>query len=245
MKNYEGKTVEEALAKASEELKVPAEKLKYEVVSETKSLFKRSVTIGVVEFDDVLNFTKEYITNLLGASELQAEIEISVDDDLIHVNMTSDVDASKIIGKNGETLKAFNELTRSALYNKFDKHYRVLLNINNYKDQKYEKIVSLAMRVAKTVERTKITADLSPMTSDERRMIHNALADNVHIKTISVGTGKDRHITIQYVNYVPKVEDAISDNTENIAPDNNEEATPDNIEDAFEAKGKEISEETK
>lgn len=229
MKNYEGKTLEETLAKASEELKVPAEKLKYEIVSETKSLFKRSITIGVVEFDDVLTFTKEYINNLLGAIELQSEIEILVDDDLIHVNMTSDADASKIIGKNGETLKAFNELTRSALYNKFDKHYRVLLNINNYKDQKYEKIVSLATRVAKTVERTKITADLSPMTSDERRMIHNALADNVHIKTISVGTGKDRHITIQYVNYVPKLD----------------EVEPDKIEDAFEAKGKEISEETK
>jgi len=227
MKKYEGKSVEEALAKASEELNVPAEKLKYEVISETKSLFKRNVTIGIVEFDDVLNFTKEYLGNLLQAIGLQADIEISVDDDLIHVDMTSESDASKIIGKSGETLKAFNELTRSVLYNKYGKHYRVLLNINNYKDQKYEKIIGLAQRVAKTVKRTKITADLSPMTSDERRVIHNALADDVHIKTISVGTGRDRHITIQYVNYVPKYDET------------------DNIDDAFEAKGKEIGEETK
>ncbi|MDD4532240.1 MAG: hypothetical protein PHW22_02275, partial [Bacilli bacterium] len=113
------------------------------------------------------------------------------------------------------------------LYNKYGKHYRVLLNINTYKDQEYEKIIGLAQRVAKTVKRTKITADLSPMTSDERRVIHNALADDVHIKTISVGTGRDRHITIQYVNYVPKYDET------------------DNIDDAFEAKGKEIGEETK
>ncbi|MFA6796161.1 MAG: RNA-binding cell elongation regulator Jag/EloR [Bacilli bacterium] len=227
MKKYEGKSVEEALAKASEELNVPAEKLKYEVISESKGLFKRSAIIGVIEFDDVLKFTKEYIANLLESIGLQADINITVDEDLIHVDMTSENDASKIIGKNGETLKAFNELTRSVLYNKYDKHYRVLLNINNYKDQKYEKIVNLATRVAKTVKRTKITADLSPMTSDERRVIHNALAGDVHIKTISVGSGKERHITIQYVNYVPKYEDS------------------NKIDDAFEAKGKEISEENK
>lgn len=227
MKKYEGKSVEEALAKASEELNVPAGKLKYEVISESKGLFKRSAIIGVIEFDDVLKFTKEYIANLLESIGLQADINITVDEDLIHVDMTSENDASKIIGKNGETLKAFNELTRSVLYNKYDKHYRVLLNINNYKDQKYEKIVNLATRVAKTVKRTKITADLSPMTSDERRVIHNALAGDVHIKTISVGSGKERHITIQYVNYVPKYEDS------------------NKIDDAFEAKGKEISEENK
>lgn len=227
MKKYEGKSIEEALAKASEELNVPSEKLKYEVVSETKSLFKRNVVIGIVEFEDVLNFTKEYISKLLESIGLQADIELNVDEDLIHVDMTSESDASKIIGKSGETLKAFNELTRSVLFNKFGKHYRVLLNINNYKDQKYEKIISLATRVARTVKRTKITADLSPMTSDERRVIHNALSDDVHIKTISVGSGRDRHITIQYVNYVPKYDE------------------PKNIDEAFEAKGKEISEENK
>jgi len=222
MKNYEAKTLEEALTKASEELKVPAEKLKYEVLSETKGLFRKSIKIGVYEFDDVLKFTKEYISNLLEAVGLQADVETVVVEDLIHVNMTSEYDASKIIGRGGETLKAFNELARSVLFNKFGKHYRVLLNINNYKDQKYEKVISLATRVAKTVRRTKITADLSPMTSDERRMIHNALSEDKHIKTISVGSGRDRHVTIQYVNYVPK-------NTES-----------GNIDDAFEQKEQEI-----
>ena len=41
------------------------------------------------------------------------------------------------------------------------------------------------------------------MPSDERRVIHNALSNDVHLKTLSVGTGKNRHVTIQYVNYVP------------------------------------------
>jgi len=37
------------------------------------------------------------------------------------------------------------------------------------------------------------------MTSDERRIIHQALSDMPNIKTQSLGTGHKRHVTIQYV----------------------------------------------
>lgn len=203
MKEFEGKTIDDAVAKASLELNVPVEKLKYEVISEVKGLFKKSAKIGVYETNDVIEFSKQYIGNLLTSIGLTATYEATLKDDIIHFDMTSDVDAPKIIGRGGETLKALNELVRSAIFNKYGDHYRILLNINNYKDQKYEKIVAMAERIARSVEMTKITADLNPMTSDERRMIHNALANNTHIKTISVGTGKDRHVTIQYVNIAP------------------------------------------
>ena len=58
-------------------------------------------------------------------------------------------------------------------------------------------------KIAKTVQKTKVSARLGQMTNDERRVIHNALSNDVHLKTLSVGTGKNRHVTIQYVNYVP------------------------------------------
>ena len=47
--------------------------------------------------------------------------------------------------------------------------------------------------------KTKITASLSPMSADERRAIHNALVPFKHVKTVSTGEGKNRHITIIYV----------------------------------------------
>ena len=56
-----------------------------------------------------------------------------------------------------------------------------------------------AKREAVKVSKTKISATLSPMSADERRAIHNALVSFKHVKTVSSGEGKDRRITIVYV----------------------------------------------
>ena len=47
----------------------------------------------------------------------------------------------------------------------------------------------MAVRVAKDVRRTKIDASLDPMTADERKAVHNALADLDNISTHSEGEG--------------------------------------------------------
>ncbi len=199
MLEFEAKTLDEALQNASKQLNKPVDKIKYEVVSEVKSLFKKYCKISILEASDAATYAVSYLEKILASLNLKAEISTKTVDNILHIDMISDDDASRIIGKNGETLKALNELVRTALFNKFDEHISVLLNINNYKDHKYDKLESLAKRVANSVRRTKMTVELDPMPSDERRIIHNALTDEPNIKTISVGTGKSRHITIQYV----------------------------------------------
>lgn len=199
MLEFEAKTLDEALQNASKQLNKPVDKIKYEVVSEVKSLFKKYCKISILEASDAATYAVSYLEKILASLNLKAEISTKTVDNILHIDMISDDDASRIIGKNGETLKALNELVRTALFNKFDEHISVLLNINNYKDHKYDKLESLAKRVANSVRRTKMTVELDPMPSDERRIIHNALTDEPSIKTISVGTGKSRHITIQYV----------------------------------------------
>lgn len=204
MKEYEGKNLDEVLAKASEELNLPIEKLNYKVLSEVKTLFKKYCKISVLTIDDAPDYACQYLENILSALELNAEVSSIVKEGIIHVNMISENDASKIIGRGGETLQALNELVRTAVYNKFDQHISLIVNINNYKDQKYDKLTRLAKRLAYSVKKTKMTIELDPMPSDERRIIHNALANDERIQTISVGAGKSRHITIQYVNIQSK-----------------------------------------
>lgn len=199
MKEFEAKTVEEAKNKAAEELGVKVEDLKYEVLAEQKGLFKKYAKIGVCEESDVKDYAAKYLKGILDALNLHADIQPIERDGINHIDMVSDADASRIIGRGGETLQALNELVRSAVYARFGEHYRILLNINGYKDQKYEKLEAMARRIANTVYRTHITAELQPMSSDERRVIHNALNGMENIRTVSIGAGHDRHITIAYV----------------------------------------------
>ncbi len=199
MNKFEGKTEQEAVAKACEELGISNPKtLNYQVISVKKTLFQQTVTIGIYSFEDVIVYADNYIQACLNCLGLEGYTEAKYEDGVIKLNICCNRNRN-VIGRNGDTLRAINELTRSACFNRFGGHYRILLNCDGYKENKYDKYVSIARRAANEVMRTHVTAVLDPMTSDERRIVHQALQSYSHIKTQSLGTGHKRHITIQYV----------------------------------------------
>lgn len=210
MNKYEGKTEEEAVKKACADLNVEEKDLNYQVISVKKTLFTKTVTIGIYTINDVIVFADDYIKRCLKALGITGSTEAKYEDGVIKLNIVSPKNRA-VIGRSGETLRSINELTRSACFNRFGGHYRILLNCDGYKENKYEKYASMARHYASEVSRTHVTVVLDPMTSDERRVIHQALTGYPHIKTQSLGTGHKRHITIQYVE---------NDQVNNISEDN-------------------------
>lgn len=198
MNRYEGKTEEEAVKKAMEDLRIDdVNNLKYQVISVKNGLFNKSVVIGIYSVNDVIVFADDYIKRCLHALGIEGSTEAKFEDGVIKLNILCNKN-KLVIGKNGFTLRCINELTRSACHNRFGSFYRILLNCDGYKENKYDKYVYLAKKYAKEVEETKTTIELDPMPSDERRIIHQLLNNYPNIKTESVGIGKFRHITIQY-----------------------------------------------
>ncbi len=198
MKEFTAKTVEDAVALAASELGVDAKKLAYKVTDEKKGLFKKSATIAVYDNDDAASYAAEYLKSSLAALGVESTVEAIIDEDIIKVS----VDSARnpiLIGRGGRTLQALNELTKLAVSNKFRRRYRVLLDVGNYKEDKYEKVTRIAKRAANDVLATHSDVQLDPMTPDERRVVHNALSNMEHIKTESTGEGHDRAIWIRYV----------------------------------------------
>ena len=198
MKTYTAKTVDECLAAASAELGVEANNLVYVVAEEKKSLFKKSATIQVYEQDDAAKFGEEYLISALKALGIEATAESFMEDDIIKITINSERNPV-LIGKAGRTLQALNELVKLAVSNKFRHRYRILLDVGGYKEDKYDRIARIAKRSAKEVQRNKISVQLEPMTPDERRIVHNTLTGWENIKTESSGEGRERAVTIKYV----------------------------------------------
>ena len=199
MKEYSAKTVEEAVALACEELGLESTEIVYEVVSEKKGIFSRKATIGVYELADVIEYAEKYIKDVVSALGVgEAKTSASLQGDIIHISLDCDHNPI-LIGKNGSTLQALNEITRLAVSGKFRKRYRILLDIGDYKNAKYSRVASLARRTAKEVQKSKVDVKLSPMPSDERRIVHNVLTNFSHIATESSGEGRNRAVTIKYV----------------------------------------------
>lgn len=198
MKDFTGKTVDDALVAASTELGKDVDHLNYIVKEEKKGLFKKSATITVFNEEDAAEFGAEYLKKALSALGIEITYTYVLEDDII--KMTIDSERNPVlIGKGGRTLQALNELVKLAVSNKFRHRYRILLDIGDYKEEKYDRVARIAKRSAKEVLKTHISVKLDAMTPDERRIVHNALSGWEHIKTESSGEGRNRAVTIKYV----------------------------------------------
>ena len=140
---------------------------------------------------------KDYLQTYFDGIQMEATIEVSEDNDFYHVDLDAENNAI-LIGKNGQTLQSMNAVLKSAVSSEFKKRIRVLIDINGYKEEKYQKVCSLALRVAKSVQRSKTDAILDPMPADERKAIHNYLTNMRNISTVSEGEGNQRRLKIVY-----------------------------------------------
>jgi len=198
MKKYTTKTLEDALAQAEKDLKIPANDLSYKIVEEKVGLFSKKLVIEVYEVSDAVAFAEAYLLKAISQFGIEVKATTKIKEDIIHITLETPRNPI-LIGKNGVTLQALNELVRLATSSKFKKRFRILLDINDYKEAKYDKVVAIAKRIAKDVVRTKQDVTLDPMPADERRMVHNALTGMPNIKTESVGEGQHRAISIRYI----------------------------------------------
>ena len=191
---YTGKNLEEAIKLAAETEYCSVEDIEYYVVNESEE----NVTIEVFTIMDVIEFAQTYVREGINSLGFDAKVTPALKEGVINLKIDSDRNPI-LIGKNGKSLQALNELTKLAVNNKFKKRYRILLDVNGYKQDKYEKIIKIARSIAHEVQITHTAVALDPMPADERRAIHNALAGMPHIKTESAGAGSRRQINIKYV----------------------------------------------
>ena len=214
MKRFTAKTLDDAIVLACQDYGILPDQLNYSIIDEKKGLYPKKVEIEVYDLSDAIEFAQEYLVNAISTFGITATTKASLSDDIIKITINSDHN-SILIGKNGRTLQALNELTKLAVSSRFKKRYRVLLDIADYKGDKYKRVIHMAKRTAYEVQKTHVDAELDPMTADERRVVHNALSRIRNISTESTGEGKKRHIVIKYVTS-KKVEE-VKDSNEDVS----------------------------
>ena len=127
---------------------------------------------------------------------IDANIEIKRRDNKIDINIFSDNNGI-LIGKNGRTMKALQNILKQIVSTKIAEDIYITLDVSDYKEKRNRRICSLAKRIAREVAKTKIETSLDNMNSYERRLVHSTLADNKYVYTVSVGEEPLRHVVIK------------------------------------------------
>ena len=196
-----GKTIDEAVSAALEELGTEKENVEIEVIREGKrGLLGFGAEDAVVRVKMNVSETlkgEEYIKAILEKMGIEGEISSTYEDETLSIEINGDSESvGRIIGRRGDTLDAIQYLT-SLVVNKGEKNYiRVNVDTEKYREKREETLKKLAKRVASTVMKTRKSVTLEQMNPYERRIIHSALQGFHNITTYSTGEDPNRCIVI-------------------------------------------------
>ena len=195
---YTGKTKEEAINNAKITLQEMEENLYIKETDVKSGLFNKKVEIEVVRKDDVVDYIKELVKEIVTNMGLSCNLETKKRDNGVNITILSD-NNSILIGKNGRTLDSITAIVKHAVFNEIGENFPVSIDVGEYKQAKIQRLEYMAKKVAREVAYTKVAAKLDPMNSYERRVIHSILSDNKKVTTESEGEEPNRCVVIKPV----------------------------------------------
>lgn len=112
------------------------------------------------------------------------------------LNIKTEENTSLIIGKRGVTLNSLQFLVNNYA-KKFSSHFfRIEVDCDDYRESRKKTLEELALNLAKKSKKIGKPVELEPMTSVERKIIHNALTGIKNVETESCGEEPYRYLVI-------------------------------------------------
>ena len=210
-----GKTVEEAIQRALEELGVSREEVKVTVLKEGRhgvlgvgaeeARIRVEPLVPIPENESaIVDAAKDILEALLslmgvavsvvpgakpfveGEGEATAPITFDIKGD----------DLGILIGRRGQTLSCLQYIVRLIVGHQTESWVPIIVDVERYKQRRYEALQALAWRIAEQVKAEREPFTLEPMSAYERRIVHITLAEYPDVTTQSIGEGVARKVVI-------------------------------------------------
>lgn len=204
-----GKTVEEAIRKGLEELKVSRDDVKIQVIDQpsngllgmlSSKMAKVRLTIckqiNEDTIDNTIKRTREIVDEIFRITGDTSTYELVRKDEKLVLNITSP-NSAHLIGYKGRTMESLQSVINGILQREEEECTKIFIEVNDYKQRKEERLVELAHRMERNAVKYHKDIRLDPMPAYERLIIHRALADSKLVTTESVGQEPRRRLIIR------------------------------------------------
>jgi spoIIIJ-associated protein len=219
----EGKTIEDAVQKACEQLGASRDDLEIEVLANSSSGFlgigakkaqiratrrepvpretpaaprkeePRADTAG--ENEEIVESARKTTRDILALLDMKVEIEAREEAERILLNIKGD-GSGILIGRKGQTLDALEYLINKIVHRGAEDKKRIALDTENYRSRREDSLRQLAQRLAEKAKKQGRPVTISPMNAHDRRIVHLALQEDKTLRTRSTGTGPYRRLII-------------------------------------------------
>lgn len=188
------KDLDEGMKLAVQYFHISEEKIFLNVLEENNDEIKIEALVDI----NLALEGKRYLEAILQAMNIEYQLEVrSINNETeIYYNIHSN-ENPLLIGMKGKTLEALQTLVRNLLQTYTKENLVVNVDVGDYREHRKHQLEVLATKIAKDVAKSKVPVKLKPMTSYERRIIHNKLSEWRDVYTESEGEGITRAIVIK------------------------------------------------
>lgn len=137
----------------------------------------------------------DYIEELLDITDLDGDIDIDARDGRAYLSVNSSTESNLRILARPDTVNALQELTRLAVQAKTGSFSRLILDVGGSREARAQELGLLVDRAIERIEQGAQAADLPPMSSYERKLVHDIVAARGFVSQ-SEGDGAGRHTVI-------------------------------------------------
>jgi spoIIIJ-associated protein len=135
----------------------------------------------------------DYLEELLDIFDLDGDINIDVRQGRAYLEVTADEESNLRLVSHPDTVEALQELTRIAVQTKTQSFSRLIIDIAGSRQVRLDALTKSVNKVIDKVKDTNTAVAMKPMTSYDRKIAHDLIAEAGLISQ-SEGEGKDRHI---------------------------------------------------
>ena len=151
------------------------------------------------ELEEQADAAADFLDEMLSRMDIDAIAEPNLHDGHMYVDIVDGPadDMTLLIGHDGETLEAIQELTRMVVGRRLDQRVRVIVDVDDFRKRHEARLAELARELADRVLETGQEEELEPMNSYERKLVHDAVSGFEGIETESRGLDPDRYVVIR------------------------------------------------
>lgn len=137
----------------------------------------------------------DYLEALLDIADLDGDLDLDVESDRAVVAIVGS-GLDRLVGTNGETLEALQELTRLAVLSQTGVRSRLMLDIAGFRARRREELTGVGTAAATRVLERGEPQTLAPMTPFERKVVHDAVAAVAGVHSESEGEEPERRVVV-------------------------------------------------
>ena len=143
---------------------------------------------------------RKFIDELVAAFSFTGTTELIEDGDDLEIRVHGD-NLGLLVGPRGTTLQAVQDLARVASQRRLGDHdTRLRIDIGGYRQRRKEALDRFALQMAEEVKQSGVARVLEPMSSADRKIVHDALSGMEGIATRSEGDDPYRRVVITPAN---------------------------------------------